>query len=363
MIESVTNASIEGSQNIVGDNNTQIFNYKLERKAIDQTCFFIPQLRQYNPKNYISPPFGSTVADEIIDSRLIILSDNSTIVQNIELARHIAWHVQFKLSKNENDLVVQEHIQTPNTPQPLDELCDEENTDLTFPVKEWKSESMRNNLIGLLLDEDESTLFILPDFEPQYVRYKPDDLQDIAKSKNHYIVAISAVPVVAWKLPPGQQKKYWRDWTAEEFGTPFFIKHLRKSLKQSQSKLPEPLLERDWDSDEFLAENLSLKEVAEQLHTRDQINLFVEKICQEKARNYDDMQNVIRRLKREDKQANLRSVFFRLDHRTQLLVLALTMFDGLFDDQIFGALDQLVKGAWRQRIQISSLLITRIWKM
>jgi hypothetical protein len=49
------------------------------------------------------------------------------------------------------------------------------------------------------------------------------------------------------------------------------------------------------------------------------------------------------------RENHLKNFFVNLDNREQLLILGLSLFDGLFEDQFFAALETVVRDVWQQR--------------
>jgi hypothetical protein len=309
--------SMEGDQsdfNIAGRDLKIITNqhYKPE--------FFSPSLDDYDNERFISPMVTNTLVELTLNEGFILLGGDG--YDKYSWARHIAWNVLKRKSTSGNSI----------------------------EVKEWASSSNPQNLELHIQKKEKPTIFILPNISPMNVDYNLSMLYRSARSKHHYIIISTNQPFENWTLEEDVKRLTWQPENSEPlYEKRDLLKLLIEKLNEKNGALPEELKDKEFKEDMMLAGNLPLSEVAEKLKTPESIEVFVntltsiqtplnEKVIQDVL---DNCQNDVR---------TLRQWFYHsLSEREQLIALGLCLFEGIYDDQFFAAMETLVEQSWHKR--------------
>ena len=316
--QSESSTSVHGNQNIIGDYNTlNVFEYQ-EREKTD---FFEPNLAQFSPPAFLSPPFAKEITSKLLKHRLIIIGGKPSI-DKAEIARHIGWclhHEQFDSTNDENQVA----------------------------VLEWAKQSNSQSLDISLRETENPTIFILPKLSPEHLNYDPSRYRNIIQKENHYVIASSDVPTDVWKMSSQQESIFWFEVTPELYSVDYLASVLRQKLHESSKRLPKNLANLDWQKRQDLVDNVLVDNVAAKLKIPSNIDVFVDFICDEDNPDEEKIGQILSRT--VDHGAGLTQWYYQLEPRQQLLTVALNFFDGLFDDQLFASLDLIVERVWRQR--------------
>ncbi|NES73621.1 MAG: hypothetical protein F6K24_54770, partial [Okeania sp. SIO2D1] len=171
-------------------------------------------------------------------------------------------------------------------------------------------------------------------------------------------VILSEISFSSWHLE-NKARKFFPDLTGKiTYSQNYLARELFEQLKKAN------LLEGFYPSLKNNKQGLrqELIRVAKSLNTPTNLFRFVdilrqeleEKVEEEKTEEKKnkqreiDIDNLIEIAKNDEKF--IRKLYYEiLDSREQLLALGLSFFDGLFEDQLFAALETLVKKVWQER--------------
>lgn len=316
MSDSGKTVNIKGSQNIVGDQN--VVTFEIHGSSIE-TSFLQLNLALFSPENFIPPPFTQQMVGRVQENRLIIVGGH-TGIKKANIARCVAWHVKHGMSELDSEPV---------------------------HVKEWWGSENATSLEAILRELKEPTILILPHLSPQNIAYNPLLLKEIALSHGHHIIACSETSAEAWQLSAAEHSLIWYELSLDDYTPQYLTAILRQKLLKEQGKLSGSLSNLDWRTRSHILDNVPIRKVANQLKTPERIVIFVDLLCQEESPDSEDIWRIIQLV--EDETIALRQWYHQLNARQQLLVVALTMFNGVFDDQFFTILDILIRKAWRER--------------
>lgn len=304
--------SMEGSQadvNIAaGDLN--IINYKPE--------FFSPSLDDYDDECFISPTITGALVEIIMKERLLILGGDG--YDKSAFPRHIAWRVLNR--------------------------C----TGMSIEVKEWAGSRNPQNLELHIQKEKNPTIFILPDISPLNVDYDLSVLYRTVNSRKHYVIISTNQALEKWKLLEEIKNLSWEpDLSESLYDSRDLNDLLIKKLSEAGRVLPDVLKDKEFKAEAPLIGGLLLRDAAEKLKTPDSIDVFVTSLT---AVNTPVSESSVRELL-ENCSSDIRAVrqwFYRsLSDREQLIALGLCLFEGLYDDQFFAAMEALVEQSWHKR--------------
>lgn len=296
----------------------------------DKPDFFEPDLKQYQPPDFINP------SKDILDNFVKIIRDENILVlgsgnhiDKTGFARHLAWYFN------------------------------QSNTN-KYQVLEWYRSSEPQSIDVKLQKEEESTIFLLTEVLPQNVGYNLSPIQQAARSHQHYVIITTDAPSSSWNFS-NEKPSFWQDISSSQkiYDEDNLVRALFQKLKERNNdedgeSLPplfKELFQKSAD-DNFIGE-LTLRKVAVKLETPNNIALFLGLLEKEIEKGDGELQEekvrqLIEQLKREEEALNQWYYHF-LDRREQLLALGLNFFDGLLDDQFFAALEKIVNNVWQKR--------------
>jgi hypothetical protein len=236
------------------------------------------------------------------------------------LARHIAWRVLKQSPGN------------------------------SVEVKEWASSTNPQNLELHIQKKENPTIFILPNISPLNVDYDLTLLYKTACRRRHYIIISTNKPLEKWKLEEDVKRLSWQPEPFESlYKTHDLAALLSKKLTQVNRELPGELKDKEFKTEKPLIGNLLLGEVAEKLKTPDSIDVFVKSLTAGHTPLNEPVVQELLENCQNDRRA-IRQWFYRsLSDREQLIALGLCLFDGLYDDQFFAAMETLVEQSWHKR--------------
>ncbi len=267
------------------------------------------------------------------DERLLVLGGDIGIEKN-DLASEIAYYLGEEIL-----------IKVANLPKD------------TKLIKRWKRTS-NQQIIDIDLELQETnlpTIFIINELSPIDVKLNLLQLYKTVKSSKHYIIATTDESLSSWHLVD-EAKNIFPDLTEVNFYSQDDLLHkLNEQIEKYEiSQELKDKLSSDEEQDnlqrylkytfpiDFL---LLLRLIAEDLRTFRNIIRFVELFRSSKSLS---IVQLIESAKSDGAFIN-QLYNYRLNPREQLLALGLSFFNGLFEDQLFAALEKIVQIAWQKR--------------
>lgn len=291
--------------------------------------FFHPPLDTYHPARYISPNITQRVADQL-GRRSVIVCAGDSFADLLDIVRHVAWYVT-----------------RPNASKigSLRRLVN---------VQEWAAAAAgKQRIHQALLSYEEPTLFILPRLLPKHIDYDFNTLIAASRHREHVILATTDM-ALTWERQLMRFELLQPHWlplrSNEIYDTTALAKDFIRAIIDAKQRLPSDFVLRVVRTNN-VAGTLSAVQLASKLRRPSQIQELVEQICAA-SETQEITEDLIQRLQTSvtDEGRRLRSWFLNLSNtREQLLMLAMTMFDGLAEDQFFAVFDILVDRTWGRR--------------
>jgi hypothetical protein len=298
----------------------------------DKLEFVSIPLEQFHPPRFPSPRNITQLTNILSQHHLLVLGGNNELDKD-DLARHVAWYWREMLEQ-------------------------EASADATPPpALEWRRTSDPQSLNVTLRTTTESTIFILPQIEPQEVRYNLSSIQNAAAKRQHYVLISTDKPFASWKQDDNVRDTFWYELPGPDLWDPTDLADaLIETLLDTQETLPAGLLDKEPAPTRTFVGKLLFKDVAERLCTPGNLTGFVRLLRTETALPSESrILDLIERA-RGDEYTLKHWYHTQLEKREQLLALGLGLLDGLFDDQLFAALEDLTRQVWQQRDPFLSAL-------
>jgi hypothetical protein len=291
--------------------------HRQQAPAVAQGQFFSLSLEDYGSRRWVDPPQARELVRLLEEHHLLILSGD--LDEKKECAYHIVHQLRERLqARGEKEL-------------PVLEKCSGRD-----PQK-----------IEAALDDEEPRILLLSDISPrQIVGQTPVTLRNLLRAHRSYAILTTENERADWEIVGGSlESRLWYELSWESYyGVDLLRDFLGQQLRDSKDGVPEPLLS---DPDGlFLIEDLDLRSVVARLRTPSKIRIFCEWLLKSRG--------PLTKTQVEDQLGGLggdeQSVgrwYRQFDARQQLLILGLTLFDGLPDETLFTGLELLVENIWR----------------
>lgn len=299
--------------------NAQVNNYYGESEFLEVT---VEELENKFKKSHW---VKLDIVNHLLQEKILVLSGDLGVDKN-ELALEIA----FILANNIRNLSIESS-----------------NSDIL--IKKWKKGSNKD-----FIDIDDNiepkntntTIFILTEVEPQNIgSYHLKKIYGDIKNTNYYVLISTERSFTSWHLEESC-RSFFPDLKIEN------IYDDNALLKQFKEQVSKEKLEQ------YIALYLSNKdekllELVKKLRTPRNIIRFVEIFRQKIINNNGnphllDIESLIKIAKNDEEF--IRKLYYEiLDPSEQLLALGLGFFNGLFEDQLFAALERVVEEVWQKR--------------
>ncbi|MCP4157960.1 MAG: hypothetical protein GY757_60185 [bacterium] len=280
--------------------------------------FFTPGIEVYDDSNYTGPKETPVLVKRVLKERFLFLGGSG--YEKKSLARHIAGEI---CKKKEGD--------SPN-------------------VKEWAGSAKPQNFDRHFIKKDERLIFLLPGLAPLNVDYDLEKLYTLARKNEHFLIVTTDLPLEVWKFSKELKCLCWAPKASDTlYEADSLVNILSKELIKAGDALPEVFHGEDFKNSETTLGNITLKDAAVRLKAPESIEKFVVFLTSlENSVKKPDVVELID-ICQNDRVAVPRWYYGFLKPHEQLIALGLCLFDGLYDDQFFAAMEALVKASWNNR--------------
>lgn len=305
-----------GRDTIIGDINKTINQY------IQQQNDWVEResLEEYKSPYFPSPISIEQLREQICQQRLLVLGGDH------EDKSDLAIHLAVKL---------REYLQLLS-----------HSSESNISIWEWNGISNKQSLFSGIRGEgiqeikkhkNAPAILLLPEIQPQH---NLNQIQKAALNGNSYVIAIAKVPVDKWAVTDIQKESFW--WEPSQEPTLYKPEDLGRAIVHRLKVRATTTLSQDV---ELYLQQL----VAEQLHTVTSVVDCIQLLSTEKkSLSRPTILQAVEKAQ-TSREINLKEWFRNLEPREQLLALGLNLFDGLFEDQFFAALEQVVRNVWQRR--------------
>jgi hypothetical protein len=304
-IQSTGNGSIK-----IGDINKTVNQYYSE----PSDSFKKERVHDSQSTSIPNPLDGNKQIKAILEKRLLVLGGNHE--DKADLARYIATKVLEKITINSDN-----------------------NIDYVLTL-EGKFIESRTNIVKLCestseKEENANNIYILYDLKPGQVNNDLLKIIENATKYDYYVIVTTEVPKNQW-LEQKEDKFCWWELSTEDLYDPqdlakTLIKNIDDNTIGDELKL-------------YIQEVVSLK-----LKTFTSVGRCLRFInALKESLSKSNIDEAVGSAK--DKKESLKKWYINeLEERERLLAIGLSFFDGLFEDQLFAALEKVVETVWQRR--------------
>jgi hypothetical protein len=289
-----------------------------------EPLFFEPELAEVETKEWGDPPQAAELTEVLRQRNLLLLAGPDLRDEKSMIARHLAWRLSKRLEKED--------------PAKEGKVC----------IREWYRRSDPQK-IDAALDPNRVTILLLPQLESRQLDLGLPGFCKALTKKGHFAVITTDASRADWSLGDGGlDGALWQELTSQTFFGPAFLAGvLRRSMEASKKLLPKNLAPQGLADDQPFLGELSVSDAASRLKQPSYIRAFVKalKIAPSPI-SQELLSDLLEQLGGDQRALEL--WYRQLERKDQLLALALTLFNGLAEDQAFAAIEVLVKRSWRE---------------
>lgn len=331
--EEPSSVIIKGDYNIVGSGNKVIYTKQfITIKQFKEKDLFYPPLK---PLLIFNPALFDDIINRINKTRIILLGGNELLRNDKnQFARALAYKLQ---EKHGGD---------------------------NLKIYEWRKNTDVYD-IAALLTERERGIYLFTELTLQMVQYSIDVIFETVQRKSHFLIITTNTNLHEWaKLTNSPsliqelnaqmlyEKSYMELNLVELIARSSFSlpKELRrefvevyKAQKVNQLNIRELV-------DFPLSPNRTIQYIAKCLRGYDDLDRFVRILCEDEDQAFSDdtIDEIIKKVTSKDWDL-LKWYHEDLNKRDRHLLLGMTLLSGLYENQLFVAMEELVENEWRIR--------------
>lgn len=334
--EELNAINVNGSQNTIGDHNfiIQSSDVHLHLKDPNHKIFFYTPSQ---PDIHFNDQFINKIVSNIISSRIIVLwSKECTRNERNQVARKIAYELQKKV-----------------------------NTDLK--IREWLKNTHIFDVPVFLMDEPIG-IYVITDISPYTVQYDLESLLNVVEQKTHFLILTTNTVLDIWKRFTSKENLFQKITIKNLYGENFLAKNLVELFSKSSLKLPREIRTEYMDSYRFqkeigleidelilfhITKSLTIKDIATGFRGYDDLEKFIRLLPEDETHVFSDefIKIIIKEVLSKDFDF-LKWYHNTLTKRQQHLLLGVALLSGLYENQMFAALEELVENDWRTRAPV-----------
>lgn len=284
----------------------------INNQVLSNPQFFEPSLDDYAPDRWVSHPQACELAQLLWEQRLVFLAGD--LDEKTDCARHLAFLLRKKREGVGATLQVQERCRG-KEPQRIETVL-----------------------------EGKGAVVLLLDFTPRQMVYTVGELRRLLRAHDSYAILTTESSRAEWE-GAGIDPQMWRELSWETYYGEEPLTELLWQALASSNELPSGLLPESVEG-RLLVEGLPIATAVQTLRTPARVQALVQWLLTTKGGvTADTIKEQLSQMS-GDAQGIVRW-YREFEARDQLLVLGLTLFDGLPDDLLFAGLERLVAETWR----------------
>lgn len=292
--------------------------YKIEMKEIadnSRLLFSKVDVSPYSQENYTAPNFTNELLQRTLDTRILILSGGQGFDKG-NFIRHLGYLVKSNTS--------------------------------SYDLKEIQSNNENQSLFRDLLQGEEKLIYILDQLHPQHIDYDLEKFSRIAQQKKIYLLITTDLSVDIWDLRDTASEQYsFIVPTKDLYNPDVLYSYLKRELTTKKDSLKKilPIKLDDLLNGQLYGKSLS--QIAAGCATPESINFFVSLLCREQEEITGERFDEIVAEVGNSNQSLVTKWFRTLDHKQKLVVLGVSLLEGMYDDQFFGVMEEVVGSFWK----------------
>ena len=279
----------------------------------DTTEFFETRFDDVKPPEYLMPPVAGNLVERLLRQRLLILGGHE-LADRGTLARHLAWLLKTRIETRAEEGELE--------------------------VRQWSREVDRGRLLASFQRFETSTVFLLLEARPSQFGCDFRQLRDDLARNHHFAILSTVSESSQWGIgDPGAEESWFAASSSQVFPARRLAEFLERMIEEVAAKAGTGV------AASFLC-GVEPEEVAKRLETPNRVRRFVRSLAS--AGETLDAAGVRRELEQNaDGQGAIQRWYRNLDRRHQLLAMGMVLFDGLYDDQVFAALEEIMNAIWK----------------
>lgn len=292
--------------------------YKVELKEVKEDArllFSTIDVSPYSQENYIAPNFTNELLEKTLNNGILILSGGQGFDKG-SFIRHLA---HLLISKTEG-----------------------------YDLKEIQSNNDNQSLFRYLLQGGEKLIYLLDQLHPQHFDYDLEKFHRLATQKKSFLLVTTDLAIDSWDLQENTRVQYSFVIPASGLYNPIDLEsHLQQELHEKKHALKDliPVKFENFLSDQLYGK--SLNQIAGEFATPEKISFFVSILSRESREiTIERFEEIFKEINNSN-QSLVTKWFRTLDHKQKLVALGISLLEGMYDDQFFAVMQEVVEGFWK----------------
>ncbi|MCG8320412.1 MAG: hypothetical protein MI921_12980 [Cytophagales bacterium] len=287
----------------------------LELASNAKLKFIEINVSSYSEENYITPNFTDNLLQKMAETRILILAGGQGFDKG-SFIRHLGYKVQSNAT--------------------------------SFTLKEIQSNSENQSIYRDILQGDDKVVYMLDQLHPQHLDYDLEKLSRVAQQKKLYLLITTDLSLKTWDLSENESIEYtFTIPTKNLYTQETLVNCLQDNLKKKKDVLKSifPIKIENIINGELLGK--SPNQLARNFETPENISFFVSLLCREKDEVTVERLGEIIVEVNNSSQSLVTKWFRSLDHKQKLVALGVSLLEGMYDDQFFSVMQEVVDGFWK----------------
>lgn len=222
-------------------------------------------------------------------------------------------------------------------------------------VKKWTNRTSKNIFLALEEAKD-AQVIILNQIVPQDIRFDILRLEEWTRQHKKVILISTDSPVSHWKLPPDIYNQHWFDIPHEVYDISTLVNYIIREFEQHKKVYPFKNRLKNLDASTVLFGHCTIQTIAEKFNTISRIRILFRKFQNvKKIRDEELLSEILEKTAKQ--QTHLIAQWFNtLSSKQKEVALMLALFEGVYEDQFFNVVEELVQDVWEAKGKSSELL-------
>ena len=222
-------------------------------------------------------------------------------------------------------------------------------------VKERLYASNAYSIFPLIENEEgegqQGTLLIFNESSPEEFSFNIEKLHQILRQTGNFAIICSSMPMSSWKLSEKNRQFWFELPETPSYNSENLRSYLLHKMNNPASNWGNWIKNQKWEADSKIAEELKVQELFHVLSSPDEIDMFLHylgKDYQEEKPAQSQLETIISRIREGQKEQQLNLWFLSLNQRQQLIVLVMHLMEGMYVDQLFAVIKELIREKWKK---------------
>ncbi|MEM7374687.1 MAG: hypothetical protein AAF587_39210 [Bacteroidota bacterium] len=287
---------------------------------------------RYGTEAYVAPIQSHEALEKLMSESLIILGGNVDFDQ-LSFAKHLAFEFKNRRSR----------------PYQVKERLYASQAYSIFPLIEQQEQE----------EKEGGRILIFNETSPQEFSFDIERLHQILRKTGNAAILCSRRPEQAWKMTEADHHFWYHLGKGLSYQSSDLTQMMVRKLNSNEYHWGAWIERQNWEEAGANMRAFPLHSIASQFSTPEEINLFLRFLARDfydEKPTEEELEGLIQRSKKGKSSNRLNQWFNSLDTKQQMITIVAHVFEGIFDDQLFGIIERLRNSVWQRLDQELGIL-------